>query len=56
MIQWEHMLLKIGNSISTMKSVEDTKRFMKICFTQMIARVLKKLFRHLNSSVSCLHQ
>ena len=49
-----HMPLKTGNSISTMKFVEDMKLFMKICSTHPIGRALKKQFRHLNLSVTCL--
>ncbi len=54
MIRWGHMPLKTGNSISTMKFVEDMKLFMKICSTHPIGRALKKQFRHLNLSVTCL--
>ena len=34
--------------------VEDMKLFMKICSTHPIGRALKKQFRHLNLSVTCL--
>lgn len=48
--------MKTGNSISTMKFVADTKHFMRICSIHRIARALKKQFKHLNLSVSCLLQ